>query len=143
MPAAGASYTSGAELAAVDTRHNLHMLEACLDSPSDADPARILTLLRALTPSEQAEFNTDTSPDGPQYSYQLGECSFDVSALTGMILERPTMTSGIPTIVGAYTGGPGPATFLSRYAGRITRLRAISRSTLTLPMLPLGGLGGF
>jgi hypothetical protein len=143
MPAAGAGYTSGAELAAVDTRHNLHMLEACLDSPRDADPARILTLLRALTPTEQAQFNTDASPDGTQYSYQLGECSFDVSALTGMILERSAMTSGIPTIVGAYTGGPGPSTFLSRYAARITSLRAISRSTLTLPMPPLGGMGGF
>ena len=48
MPAAGASYTSGAELAAIDTCHNLHMLEAYLDSPRDADPAHILTLLRAL-----------------------------------------------------------------------------------------------
>jgi len=139
MPAVGAGYTSGAELAAVDTRHNLHMLEACLDSPRDADPTRILSLLRALTPTEQAEFNTDASRDGTQYSYQLGECSFDVSALTGMILERTAMTSSIPTIVGAYHGGPGPGTFLSRYAGRITRLRAISRSTMMLPMPPLGG----
>jgi hypothetical protein len=133
MPAVGASYSSGAELAAVDTRHNLHMLEACLDSPRDADPARILSLLRALTPSEQAQFNADASPDGTQYSHQLAECSFDVVALTGMILERTTMTSGIPTIVGAYTGGPGPATVLSRYNARVTTLRSISRATMTLP----------
>ena len=32
--------------------------------------------------------------------------------------------------------------FLSRYGARITSLRAISRSTLTLPMPPLGGMGG-
>ncbi|HEY0482753.1 MAG TPA: DUF4157 domain-containing protein [Kofleriaceae bacterium] len=133
MPAVPAGYTSGAELAAVDTRHNLHMLEACLDSPRDADPARILTLLRALTPTEQAQFNTDLTPDGLQYSYQLGECSFDVIALTGAIVERPTLTSGIPTIVGAYTGGPGPSTFLGRYAARVTTLRSLSRTTLTLP----------
>jgi Domain of unknown function (DUF4157) len=142
MPAVGASYTSGAELAAVDTRHNLHMLDACLDSPRDADPTRILTLLRALTPTEQALFNADASPDGTQYSNQLGECSFDVSALTGMITERTAMTSGIPSIVGAYTGGPGPSTVLSRYATKIATLRSISRSTLTLPPLPLGGMGG-
>jgi hypothetical protein len=66
-------------------------------------------------------------------TYQLGECSFDVIALTGAIVERPTMTSSIPTIVGAYTGGPGPATFLSRYAARVAALRSISRTTLTLP----------
>jgi Domain of unknown function (DUF4157) len=133
MPAVPGSYSSGAELSAVDTRHNLHMLEACLDSPRDADPARILSLLRALTPTEQAQFNADSSPDGTQYSYQLGECSFNVIALTGSIVERPTMTSGIPAIVGGYTGGPGPATFLSRYAGRVTALRGLSRSTLMLP----------
>lgn len=138
MPAVPTSYTSGAELAAVDTRHNLHMLEACLDSPRDADPRRILGLLRALTPAEQAQFNTDLSPDGTQYSYQLGECSFDVVALTGAIVERPTMTSAIPTIVGAYTGGPGPSTFLGRYAARVTTLRSISRTTLSLPPPTLG-----
>jgi len=143
MPAVGAGYTGGAELAAVDTRHNLHMLDACLDSPRDADPTRILSLLRALTPSEQAEFNTDVDPDGTQYSNQLAECSFDVSALTGMILERTAMTSAIPSIVGAYTGGPGPSTVLSRYATKIASLRSISRSTLTLPPPPLGGMGGF
>jgi hypothetical protein len=139
MPAVPGSYTSGAELTAVDTRHNLHMLEACLDSPRDADPARILTVLRALTPTEQAQFDTDLSPDGTQYSYQLGACSFDVGALTGAILERPTLTSSIPTIVGACTGGPGPSTFLSRYATRVTTLRGLSRTTLTLPPPALGG----
>ncbi|HEX2692256.1 MAG TPA: DUF4157 domain-containing protein [Kofleriaceae bacterium] len=143
MPAVGASYTGGAELAAVDTRHNLHMLDACLDSPRDADPARILSLLRALTPTEQALFNTDESPDGTQYSNQLAECSFDVSAFTGMILERTTMTSSIPSIVGAYTGGPGPSTVVSRYNTKIASLRSIARSTLTLPPLPMGGMGGF
>jgi hypothetical protein len=138
MPAVPASYTSGAELAAVDTRHNLHMLEACLDSPRDADPTRILGLLRALTPVEQAQFNTDRNPDGTQYSYQLGECSFDVIALTRAIVERPAMTSAIPTIVGAYTGGPGPSTFLGRYAARVATLRSISRTTLSLPPPTLG-----
>jgi hypothetical protein len=136
MPAVGTGYSSGTELAAVDTRHNLHMLEACLESPRDADPARILSLLRALTPAEQAEFNTDVTRDRTQYSYQLAECSFDVSALTGMILERTTMTSGVPSIAGAYTGGPGPSMFLSRYAARITSLRAIARPTMIMP--PLG-----
>jgi hypothetical protein len=143
MSATSAGYTSGAELTAVDTRHNLHMLEACLDSPRDADAARILALLRALSPSEQAELNTDLSADRTQYSHQLAECSFDVSAVTGMILERAAMTSGIPVLVGAYTGGPGPATLLSRYAARVASLRSIARSTLALPRPSLGGFGGF
>jgi hypothetical protein len=77
-------------------------------------------------------------PTRTQYSYQLGECSFDVIALTGAIIERPTMTSSIPTIVGAYTGGPGPSTFLGRYAARVTALRGISRTTLSLPPPTLG-----
>jgi uncharacterized protein DUF4157 len=138
MPAVPAGYTSGAELAAVDARHNLHMLEACLDSPRDADPTRILSLLRALTPTEQAQFNTDLSPDRTQYSYQLGECSFDVVALTGAIIERPTLTSSIPTIVGAYTGGTGPSMFLGRYAARVATLSSLSRATLSLPLPTLG-----
>ena len=83
----------------------------------------------------------DVSPDGTQYSQQLAECSFEVVALTGMILERPTMTSSIPTIVGAYTGGPGPGTVVSRYNSRVTTLRSISRATLTLP--PPSPFGGF
>ena len=138
MPAAPSSYTSGAELAAVDTRHHLHMLEGCLDSPRDADPARILSLLRALTPAEQAEFNTDRSPDGTQYSYQLAECSFGIILLTGALIERPTMTAGIPAIVGGYAGGPGPSTVLGRYATRIAALRGISHTTLSLPPLTPG-----
>jgi hypothetical protein len=141
MPAVGTGYTSGAELAAVDTRHNLHMLEGCLDSPQDSDPARILSLLRALTAREQAEFNADVSPDGTQYSHQLAECSFHASALTGMIMERTSMTSAIPGIIGAYAGGPGPATVASRYNARVTTLRSISRSTMTLPPRSPFGMG--
>lgn len=137
MPAVPASYTSGAELRAVDTRHNLHMLEACIESPSDSDPARIIALLRALTPAEQAQFNTDLTPDGQQYSYQLGECSFHVLTGTGAIVERSSMTSVLPVLLAGYTGGPGPRALLGRYNARVARLRELSRQTLMLPMMPM------
>ncbi len=138
MPGVPASYTGGSELAAVDTRHNLHMLEACIDSPREANPARILALLTALTPAEQAQLNSDRSPDGTQYSHQLAECSFHVISLTRAIVERAAMTSAIPTIVGGYTGGIGPSIFILRYATRVAALRGLARTTRGLPPLMPG-----
>jgi hypothetical protein len=143
-PAAGSGYTSGAELNAVNVRPNLHMLDAVLDSPADSDPARILSLLRALTPHEQGELLADRSPDGTQYSDRLGECSFDTVALTGMIMEVTSLTTNIPAIVGGYTGGAAHrSTFLSRYNTKVTSLRGIARSTQMLPPMPMGRFGGF
>ncbi len=139
-PAASGGYVSGAELSAVNVRHNLHMLDAVLDSPQDADPARIVTLLQALTPAEQAELMADASPDGTQYSDRLGECSFSSSALTGMITERTSLTGALPTIVGGYTGGTAQqSTFLAAYNTKVTQLRRIARSTQTLPAIPRRG----
>ncbi|MEM9490746.1 MAG: hypothetical protein AAGC55_16480, partial [Myxococcota bacterium] len=133
-PAPGAGYTSGAELNAVNVRPNLHMLDAVLDSPADSDPARILTLLRALTPHEQGELMADQSPDGTQYSDRLGECSFSASALTGMITEVTSLTGALPGIVGGYTGGAANrSTFLAAYNAKVARLRRIARGTHTLP----------
>jgi hypothetical protein len=108
------------------------MLEGCLDSPQDSDPARILSLLRALTPREQAEFNADVSPTVRNIPTSSPNAR-STPALTGMIMERTTMTSAIPGIIGAYAGGPGSATVVSRYNTRVTTLRSISRSTMTLP----------
>lgn len=133
MPTVPESYTSGAELRTVDTRHNLHMLDACIDSPIQADPARVIGLLRALNPVEQEQFNTDLSPDGKQYSRQLADASFEIILLTGAMVERTAMTSSIPAIVGAYMGGLGPTRFLARYASQITSLRRTAHRTQLLP----------
>jgi hypothetical protein len=133
MPNASDSYKNGDELKAVDRRHNLHMLEAAIDSPQDSDPARILGLLRALTPSEQAEFNTDRTVDGTQFSHQLAECSFHITAMTSQISERTAMTSVLPTLFGSFTGGPGPSALVSRYNSQVATNRAAVKSTQWLP----------
>jgi uncharacterized protein DUF4157 len=133
MPNVSNSYTNGAELKAVDRRHNLHMLEASIDSPQDSDPQRILNLLRALTPSEQAEFNTDRTVDGTQFSHQLAECSFHITVLTSQITERNALTSALPGIIGAFTGGPGPSALLARYNAQVSTNRAAMKSTQWLP----------
>jgi hypothetical protein len=53
-------------------------------------------------------------------------------ALTGAIIEVPAMTSTIPSLVGGFTGGPGPASFLGRYASEVARLRDLSLPPPTL-----------
>jgi Domain of unknown function (DUF4157) len=111
MPSVSESYTSGDELAAVNTRANLHMLEACIDG-HEGDPDRTLSLLRALTPSEQAEFNTDVTADGLRYSTLLARAGFMIIDLH--VYELP-LADQIPEVVGGFTGGPGPQAFLDNY----------------------------
>ena len=139
-PAPPSSYTSGTELRNVNVRPNLHMLDAVLDVPVDADSARILALLRALTPQEQDELLADRSPDGGRYSARLGECSFDVIAITGMIMEDSSMTTSIPAIVGGYTGGAAHrSAFLASYNAEVTRMRGLARATQLMPSMgPFG-----
>ena len=138
-PVAGPSYTHGAELSFVNRRPNLHMLDACLDSPPDAASARVLSLLRALTLDEQSELMSDRSPDGTQYSKRLAECSFSMSSLTTTILERSNMTRGIPAILAGYTSGAAqrPA-FLSSFNAEVTRYRNLARVTRWLPPPQMG-----
>lgn len=121
-------------------RPNLHLLDAVLDVPADADPTRILSLLRALTLREQDILLADRSADGRQYSERLGECSFDTIAITGMIVEVPSMTTDIPTIVGGYTGGAAHrAAFLASYNSKVTRMRGLARGTQSMPPIrPFG-----
>ena len=70
-PAASAGYMSGAELARVRTRPNLHRLDAALDggaAGADWLNREVENLLRKLTSAEQEEILRDQKPDGGRYS---------------------------------------------------------------------------
>jgi hypothetical protein len=53
-PPAGASYTSGAEIARLDTRMGLHRLDAELDD-FNVDEERVITIMQGLSADEQRE----------------------------------------------------------------------------------------
>jgi hypothetical protein len=56
-PAAGASYTSGAELRAVDTRRNIHFFDAITDSAlNPTEHKAAVNRLKQFTPAEQKYF---------------------------------------------------------------------------------------
>jgi hypothetical protein len=73
-PAPAAGYTDGSELARVQTRHNLHRLDAALDGGSAGAgwlTAEIESILRSLAGSELEELLRDRRPDGSRYSRRL------------------------------------------------------------------------
>ncbi|HZI04739.1 MAG TPA: hypothetical protein VEZ71_11985 [Archangium sp.] len=75
-PQPGPGYTTGAELRRVRTRSNLHRLDAVLDDVYLFEPQQfsviqgmeIAEVLQRLTPTEQAEFLRDETPNGNRYS---------------------------------------------------------------------------
>jgi hypothetical protein len=83
MPAAGSSYTSGAEFRRVDTRASLHQLDAWLNpnrltrvgSGSDLD-----AIIRGLSDAEKREVLADSSPDGWAYSNAFAQFGFITEA---------------------------------------------------------------
>lgn len=80
-PTPGAGYTNGSELARVQTRHNLHRLDAAIDGGSAGAGwlnAEIEGILRSLSGSELEELLRDRRPDGGRYSNR-------------MMIARPTM----------------------------------------------------
>lgn len=86
-PAPGVGYTNGSELARVQTRHNLHRLDAAIDGGSAGAgwvAAEIEGILRGLAGSELEELLRDRRPDGGRYSNRLQ-------------ISRPTMLSLLTT----------------------------------------------
>jgi len=99
MPAAGAGYKDGSEFAKVDTRHNLHMLDAWLnpnrlsrvkgDAGSD-----IQAIINSLTPFEKQQVVMNKSPDGWFYSTQFAQYSFITEAMVKQALPTEPQYAG-------------------------------------------------
>lgn len=127
-PTPGAGYIDGSELANVNIRPHLHMLDAELVQPLNADPARVTSLLGQLTDKEQAEMMNDQSPDGFQYSKQLAKASFEFSAFTGMYIERTQTTKDIAKLLGGYE--VDTSAFISSFNTELEAMRNVSETTI-------------
>jgi hypothetical protein len=128
-PPAGADYANGTELARVDTRTNLHELDAWLNpnrlTRMGPDGQAASTFLEAvvgkLTPFEKQQVLTDRSADGWAYSTQFAQFSFVTEALVAQALPAdPPLRAA----VGA---------FLARF--RAERAR-VERTTAAYPISP-------
>jgi hypothetical protein len=78
MPTVESSYTDGSEFSKVDSRANLHKLDALLNpsrmSRSRDYPGRdIEPIIKSLTPFEKQQVLRDDSPDGWSYSLQFAQ----------------------------------------------------------------------
>lgn len=78
MPTPDKGYNDGTELSKVDTRANLHQLDAWLNPnrlsrPEGTPGADINSIINRLTPFEKAQVLTDESPDGWAYSNSFAQ----------------------------------------------------------------------
>jgi hypothetical protein len=97
MPVAGASYQNGSEFANVDTRHNLHQLDAWLNpnrlSRTGAG-SDIQAIINNLSNLEKQQVLTDHSPDGWAYSIQFAQFSFITEAMVRQALPSDPAVAG-------------------------------------------------
>jgi hypothetical protein len=118
MPTPGAGYTSGGELAKVDTRANLHELDAWLNpnrltrqGPGSESAASFLrAIMGRLSNFEKQNVLSDRSPDGWAYSKQFAQFSFITEAMVKQALPSD------PSLAGAV------AAFLARYNAERARV---------------------
>lgn len=114
MPAVGIGYQDGSEFAKVDTRANLHKLDAWLNpnrfsrvgSGSD-----IQAIINSLSPFEKQQVLSDRSPDGWAYSLQFAQFSFITEAMVKQAL--PSEASFASAV----------AAFLARYKAERTKVQ--------------------
>jgi hypothetical protein len=108
MPDPGKAYKDGSELKKVDTRANLHQLDAWL-SPErltrvqGTPGADLQGIIDKLTPFEKSQILLDKSPDGWAYSKQFAQWPFITEAMIRQALP------GKPAHAGAVSA------FLDRY----------------------------
>jgi hypothetical protein len=125
MPAVGSGYQDGSELAKVDTRANLHKLDAWLNpnrlshvgSGSD-----IQAIINSLSAFEKQQVLSDHSPDGWAYSTQFAQFSFITEAMVKQALPSE------PSFAGAV------AAFLARYKAERTQVEMKYPSPMYFPM---------
>lgn len=126
MPAVGAGYTNGTELARVDTRQHLHQLDAWLN-PNRLTRVRgtpgadLQATISALTPFEKRQVLTDRSPDGWAYSIQFAQFGSITEDMVRQALPtEPASASAV-------------AAFLERY--RAERRRVELRYPTPMPFM--------
>ena len=112
MPGVGANYQNGTEFARVDTRHNLHQLDAWLNpnrlsrmGPNSQGASSYLqSIISALTPFEKQQILPDRSPDGWAYSIQFAQFGFVTEAMVRQALPSdPAVASQVSAFVSRFT----------------------------------------
>ncbi|MEP0855601.1 DUF4157 domain-containing protein [Trichocoleus sp. DQ-U1] len=125
MPTVGIGYQDGSEFAKVDTRANLHQLDAWLNpnrlsrvgSGSD-----IQAIINKLSTFEKQQVLSDHSPDGWAYSTQFAQFSFITEAMVKQALPSE------PSFAGAV------AAFLARYKAERTQVEMKYPIPMYFPM---------
>ncbi|MBE8991174.1 hypothetical protein [Nostoc sp. LEGE 12450] len=106
MPAVGAGYQDGSEFRKVDTRANLHKLDAWLNpnrvsrvgSGSD-----IQAIIDSLSAFEKQQVLSDHSPDGWSYSTQFAQFGFITEAMVKQALPSdPASASAVAAFLARY-----------------------------------------
>ena len=125
MPTVGTGYQDGSELMKVDTRANLHKLDAWLNpnrfsrvgSGSD-----IQAIINSLSAFEKQQVLSDHSPDGWAYSTQFAQFGFITEAMVKQALPSE------PSFAGAVV------TFLARYKAERTQVQIKYPTPMYFPM---------
>lgn len=109
-PTVSAGYMNGTELSRVRTRPNLHRLDAALDGGGAGSKwlrEQVDTLVRRLTPAEQAEFLGDQRPDGGRYSwYWPGSRAVLLSVLSTWRINLESQMRFLSGYLGGQHDGP-------------------------------------
>jgi hypothetical protein len=107
MPSVGADYQNGTEFARVDTRHNLHQLDAWLNPnrlTRTGAGSDIQAIINRLSAFEKQQVLTDRSPDGWAYSIQFAQFSFITEAQVRQALPSdPVAASQVNAFVTRFT----------------------------------------
>jgi hypothetical protein len=103
MPSVSADYQNGTEFARVDTRHNLHQLDAWLNPnrlTRTGAGSDIQAIINNLTSFEKQQVLTDRSPDGWAYSIQFAQFGFINEAMVRQALPSdPAVASQVNAFV--------------------------------------------
>jgi len=111
MPAVSAGYRDGSEFARVDTRANLHQIDAWLNpnrytrmGPGSVGASTyIQTIINKLSEFEKKQVLSDRSPDGWAYSTQFAQFSFITEAMVKQALPSdPSLASAVATFVAKF-----------------------------------------
>jgi hypothetical protein len=89
MPAVDASYQNGSEFSKVDTRANLHKLDAWLNPnrfSRTGSGSDIQVIVNSLSAFEKQQVLLDSSPDGWSYSIQFAQFRFITEAMVQQAL---------------------------------------------------------
>jgi hypothetical protein len=108
MPAPGAGYTDGTELARVDTRAALHELDAWLNPDRltrvrGTPGADLAGIVGRLSEREKQAVLADRSPDGWAYSTQLAQFpSIDEALVRRALPSAPAQAAAVAAFLGRY-----------------------------------------